>query len=148
MPSARDRVLDAYDTLLIEHGGAAVRLDAVAAAAGVSKGGLLYHFASKEALVTGLLERLRQRSAADADAIRNGVAVGDAFLRRLGAPATWRYDVYAEHDLEAIIRVQVRLGEPEEIAAAIAWLAGPDADYVVGSTLFVDGGMTLYPRFV
>jgi len=41
-----------------------------------------------------------------------------------------------------------RLGQPEEIAAAIAWLAGPDADYVVGSTLFIDGGMTLYPKFV
>ncbi len=41
-----------------------------------------------------------------------------------------------------------RLGEPEEIAAAIAWLAGPEAGYVVGSTVFVDGGMTLYPRFV
>ena len=41
-----------------------------------------------------------------------------------------------------------RLGEPEEIAAAIAWIAGPEADYVVGATLFVDGGMTLYPRFV
>ena len=41
-----------------------------------------------------------------------------------------------------------RLGEPEEIAGAIAWLAGPEAEYVVGSTLFVDGGMTLYPKFV
>ena len=41
-----------------------------------------------------------------------------------------------------------RLGEPAEIAGAIAWLAGPEAEYVVGSTLFVDGGMTLYPRFV
>jgi len=41
-----------------------------------------------------------------------------------------------------------RLGEPEEIAGAIAWLAGPEAAYVVGSTLFVDGGMALYPRFV
>jgi glucose 1-dehydrogenase len=41
-----------------------------------------------------------------------------------------------------------RTGRPEEIAAAIAWLAGPDADYVVGTTLFVDGGMTLYPKFV
>jgi glucose 1-dehydrogenase len=41
-----------------------------------------------------------------------------------------------------------RMGRPEEIAAAIAWLAGPEADYVTGSTLFVDGGMTLYPRFV
>jgi glucose 1-dehydrogenase len=41
-----------------------------------------------------------------------------------------------------------RLGKPEEIAAAIAWVSGPDAEYVVGSTLFVDGGMTLYPKFV
>jgi glucose 1-dehydrogenase len=38
-----------------------------------------------------------------------------------------------------------RLGRPEEIAAAIAWLASSEADYVVGATLFVDGGMTLYP---
>jgi glucose 1-dehydrogenase len=41
-----------------------------------------------------------------------------------------------------------RTGRPEEVAAAIAWVAGPDAEYVVGSTLFVDGGMTLYPRFI
>ena len=41
-----------------------------------------------------------------------------------------------------------RLGKPEEIAAAIAWLAGPEAEYVTGTTLFVDGGMTLYPKFV
>ena len=46
MPSARDRVLDAYETLLIESGPGATTLDAVAAAADVSKGGLLYHFAS------------------------------------------------------------------------------------------------------
>ncbi len=41
-----------------------------------------------------------------------------------------------------------RLGEPEEIAAAIAWLASDEAGYVTGETLFVDGGMTLYPNFV
>ncbi len=41
-----------------------------------------------------------------------------------------------------------RLGEPEEIASAIAWLSSPEAEYVTGATLFVDGGMTLYPRFV
>jgi glucose 1-dehydrogenase len=41
-----------------------------------------------------------------------------------------------------------RLGQPEEIAGAIAWLASADAEYVVGTTLFVDGGMTLYPKFV
>jgi len=40
-----------------------------------------------------------------------------------------------------------RIGEPEEIGRATVWLASDDADYVVGSTLFVDGGMTLYPCF-
>jgi glucose 1-dehydrogenase len=41
-----------------------------------------------------------------------------------------------------------RLGTAEEVAAAIAWLSGPEADYVTGATMFVDGGMTLYPKFV
>jgi glucose 1-dehydrogenase len=41
-----------------------------------------------------------------------------------------------------------RTGTPEEIAATIAWVAGPEADYITGTTIFVDGGMTLYPKFV
>jgi len=40
-----------------------------------------------------------------------------------------------------------RIGEPDDIAQAVAWLASDAADYVVGATLFVDGGMTLYPGF-
>jgi glucose 1-dehydrogenase len=40
-----------------------------------------------------------------------------------------------------------RIGEPEDIARAAVWLASDHSDYVVGSTLFVDGGMTLYPGF-
>jgi glucose 1-dehydrogenase len=40
-----------------------------------------------------------------------------------------------------------RIGEPEDIARAAVWLACDDSDYVTGTTLFVDGGMTLYPGF-
>jgi glucose 1-dehydrogenase len=40
-----------------------------------------------------------------------------------------------------------RIGEPEDIARAAVWLASDDSDYVVGTTLFVDGGMTLFPGF-
>jgi glucose 1-dehydrogenase len=40
-----------------------------------------------------------------------------------------------------------RAGEVEDIARAAVWLASDDSDYVVGTTLFVDGGMTLYPGF-
>lgn len=57
-PLARDRVLDAFEAILIDDGERAATMEATARAAGVSKGGLLYHFASKDALETGLLDRL------------------------------------------------------------------------------------------
>ncbi|MCP6758805.1 MAG: SDR family oxidoreductase [Fischerella sp. CENA71] len=40
-----------------------------------------------------------------------------------------------------------RVGDVEDIAKAAVWLASDDSDYVNGTTLFVDGGMTLYPGF-
>lgn len=40
-----------------------------------------------------------------------------------------------------------RIGEPADIARAAVWLASDQSDYVVGTTLFVDGGMTLFPGF-
>ena len=40
-----------------------------------------------------------------------------------------------------------RIGEGEDIAQAAVWLASDHSDYIVGTTLFVDGGMTLYPGF-
>src|ERR1041385_1843037 len=42
---------------------------------------------------------------------------------------------------------QKRVGQVEDIGKAAVWLASDDADYVNGTTLFVDGGMTLYPGF-
>jgi AcrR family transcriptional regulator len=69
-PSARERVLDAYEDVLIEHGPATVTLEAVAARAGVSKGGLLYHFGSKEALLVGLIERVAAFGRADIETAR------------------------------------------------------------------------------
>jgi glucose 1-dehydrogenase len=42
---------------------------------------------------------------------------------------------------------QKRIGEAEDIGGAAVWLASDDADYVNGITLFVDGGMLLYPGF-
>ncbi|MFT4221134.1 MAG: helix-turn-helix domain-containing protein [Microbacterium sp.] len=57
-PLAREKVLDAFERILVADGERAATMDATARRAGVSKGGLLYHFASKSALEAGLIERL------------------------------------------------------------------------------------------
>ncbi|HSJ68490.1 MAG TPA: glucose 1-dehydrogenase [Anditalea sp.] len=41
-----------------------------------------------------------------------------------------------------------RIGDPEDIGQVAAWLASDQADYVTGTTIYVDGGMTLYPLFL
>lgn len=54
----RDAILDAAENVMMEAGAVTLSLDAVAAEAGVSKGGLLYHFRTKQALLQALVERL------------------------------------------------------------------------------------------
>lgn len=54
-----------------------------------------------------------------------------------------------EAELEALLRLipYGRIGEPDDIANAVLWLASDLSDYATGATLFVDGGMALYPAF-
>ncbi len=61
MASSRDKIVDAAENVVIEVGAAHMTLDAVAEKASVSKGGLLYHFPSKETLLKAMLERRMQR---------------------------------------------------------------------------------------
>lgn len=69
-PVAREKLIDAFERIVLEDGERAATLDAVAAAAGVSKGGLLYHFPTRQALVEGSLEHLRELAAEDLDYLR------------------------------------------------------------------------------
>ncbi|OAI26301.1 MULTISPECIES: TetR/AcrR family transcriptional regulator [Methylomonas] len=67
--NTREGLLDAAEAVVIEQGVGAMTLEAVAARAGISKGGLLYHFPSKDAVVRGMVSRIasivRERFAAD-----------------------------------------------------------------------------------
>jgi len=53
----------------------------------------------------------------------------------------------AEADLLKLIPYQ-RVGEVEDIARAAVWLASDESDYITGTSLFIDGGMTLFPGFM
>lgn len=56
--NARDRILDACESIVIRDGVSRLTLDAAAAEAGLSKGGVLYHFRTRDALVSAMVERL------------------------------------------------------------------------------------------
>ena len=40
-----------------------------------------------------------------------------------------------------------RIGAPEDIGRLAVWVASDEADYITGTSIFIDGGMTLYPGF-
>lgn len=73
----------------------------------------------------------------------NGVAPG-AIRTHINRSAWETADAY--RSLMTLVPYK-RIGEPDDIAHAVAWLASDASDYVTGATLFVDGGMTLYPGF-
>lgn len=60
-PSSRESIIDAAEAVVVEAGAAHLTLDAVAAKAGISKGGLMYHFPSKDALLKAMVSRLMDR---------------------------------------------------------------------------------------
>lgn len=78
---ARERILAALRHLLNTGGLPSVTLEAVAAQAGVSKGGLLYHFPSKSHLLLGLLEQIRDNVVADMDQQTAAVGGAQAYLQ-------------------------------------------------------------------
>lgn len=84
-PHAREKVLDAFEKLLIDDGERAATVDAIARAAAVSKGGLLYHFASKDALEAALLVRLDERVTEDLDEMERAAEGPIAYYVRTSA---------------------------------------------------------------
>jgi AcrR family transcriptional regulator len=84
-PRARELVLEAFENLLVTEGERAATMDATARAAGVSKGGLLYHFGSKDALEAGLLERLHVLVDEDLERMRTAAEGPVAYFVRTSA---------------------------------------------------------------
>ena len=100
------------------------------------------NYATSKGGIKMLMESLAQEVAPHGIRV-NGIAPGA--IRTPINTAAWKTK-QAYESLMTLVPYG-RIGEPEDIARAAVWLASDQSDYVVGSTLFVDGGMTLYPGF-
>ncbi len=81
--SSREKILDAAAELVGEIGSGRLTLDAVAERAGLSKGGLLYNFPTKEALLQAMIQRLVDEVAAEREALRDRAEPGCNLEARL-----------------------------------------------------------------
>lgn len=144
--SARDRILDAFEDLLAEQSERAATLEAVAARAGVSKGGLLYHFASKDALVDGVLERFAADLAEDIEHMRAAPDGPVSYFLRTSIPS--------DNRLERVIVAIARLAQASDARASDAladaqrlWLSELEAvvgDRMVARTIMLIGDGMYY----
>jgi glucose 1-dehydrogenase len=100
------------------------------------------NYASSKGGIKLLMESMAQELAPHRIRV-NGIAPG-AIRTPINTAAWQTPEAYAQ--LMQLVPYG-RIGEPEDIARAAVWLASDHSDYVVGTTLFIDGGMTLYPGF-
>ena len=100
------------------------------------------NYASSKGGIKMLMESLAQEMAPHHIRV-NSIAPG-AIRTPINRPAWDTPQAY-----EQLMRLipYGRIGEPEDIAQAAVWLASDESDYLIGATLFVDGGMMLFPGF-
>ncbi|MFW0792134.1 TetR/AcrR family transcriptional regulator [Gordonia sp. CPCC 205333] len=145
-PAARIKVLYAYAEILADGGERLATLDAVAKRAKVSKGGLLYHFASKSALADGLAEFLDELVADDVLAMRADIDGPVAYLLRTSHHLDERFELI----YQAVARLA--MGSHDRAKASIEsayarWqqeLIDAGADRAVAATiLLIADGLSL-----
>ncbi|MGG5811355.1 TetR/AcrR family transcriptional regulator [Falsiroseomonas sp. CW058] len=100
---ARTRILDAAEAIVQARGVPALTLGAAARDAGVSKGGLLYHFASKEALLAAMLNRLAEAIGREFEATVAAVPEGTGRVARAMLAWACQEDACRHHDRAAAV---------------------------------------------
>ena len=100
------------------------------------------NYAASKGAINMLMQSMAQELAPFRIRV-NSIAPG-AIRTPINRPAWEAPEAYAK--LMELVPYK-RIGEPEDIAQAAVFLASDMADYINGTTLFVDGGMTCYPGF-
>ena len=101
-PTTKDLIIDAAENVVARDGAGRLTIDAVAAESGVSKGGVLYHYPNKLALLHGMVERM-------VDSVRDDVATASANAEAAGEPVL-------PHVVDALLR---RVHTDDRVANAL-----------------------------
>jgi AcrR family transcriptional regulator len=138
----KSRILAAAQAVVEREGVSRLTLDAVAAEAGLSKGGLIYHFASKEALIEGMVARLIEHFEARIEAHRSGDAEPGAWTRGYLAAALPEPGTDADREAAGEAALVAALGNNPELLAPYrarqaAWAARQRDDGIDPETAFV-----------
>jgi AcrR family transcriptional regulator len=118
-PDSKDAILAAAEIVVAEAGAAHLTLDAVAARAGLSKGGLLYHFPSKEALLQGMLSRLLER--VDSDRGRFQRELGDSPAADLQAHVLAGFHQHPSQDRVSAAMLAAGANDPRLLEPVRRW---------------------------
>ncbi len=143
--SAREPILEAAGRVIAEIGARHMTLDAVAREAGVSKGGLLYHFPSKEALLAAMVESFCHRltEAAPVESKKDSLALLRALISyRIAARSAHKGDARTAHGMLAAVAERPSLVEPLADYHRALWRrvkAGPEPDTAILSWLALEG---------
>ncbi len=111
--NCKEKILDAAEAVVMEMGAVRMSLDVVAKKAGVSKGGLMYHFSTKKGLLKGMIERMVRQFFADREALVKEISPGKGRMLKAGILTALRPDekrermglsilVVAAHDPELL----------------------------------------------
>lgn len=143
--TAREPILEAAGRVIAEIGARHMTLDAVAREAGVSKGGLLYHFPSKEALLAAMVESFCDRlaEAAPVDGGKDSLALLRTLIAyRIAARSTHKKDMRTAHGMLAAIAERPSLIQPLAAYHRQLWervKVGPQPDMAILSWLALEG---------
>ncbi len=95
--NSKEIILDAAESVVVEMGAIHMSLDVVAKKAGVSKGGLMYHFPTKESLLKAMIGRLVMQFYADREVILAGIKLGPGRMLKAGILAALQPNEKRDH---------------------------------------------------
>ena len=117
-PSARDKILDATERVILRDGPYGVSVDAILLEAGMSKGGFFHHFPTKTALLLGLFDRLTSAVAASAEhSVRDDAGAPARSLRAQIRLAFDKPPRERERNRALVMALVVGVMESAEVAA-------------------------------